>query len=68
MSEARRTYSITQAAQILGYGKSTLYDHLSDEGIDLGCGVTLRVIRIGSKVVVPDAEIDRVLGSRSVAS
>lgn len=59
----RHTCTIKEAASVLGVGVQTLYDHLSDVGIELGgSNDVIRVIRIGQRVLIPVAELERVLG------
>ena len=60
----RRTLTIEETAEVLGVGRSTLYDRLHGEEIRLGSR-TLKVIRIGARVVVPVAQLEDVLGERA---
>lgn len=67
----RRSLSVTDAAKQLGVGKDTLYRRIDrrTSSIDLGW-TTIRVLIIGQRIVVPQAEIDRALceGERGEAS
>ena len=65
-----RTYTVSEAAQQLGFGVSTLYQHLHGNRIELDGGVHITVLRIGNRTRVPAAEIARVLceTTQSVAS
>ena len=51
---SRRTFTITEAATILGIGKNTLYNAAKTGG--------LNVIRIGGRTVVPRRTLERLLG------
>lgn len=55
--------SLAEAAEVLGVGRATVYDHLVEAGVELNKGKDLlRVVRIGERIIVPVAELERVLG------
>ena len=53
----RRGFSVPEAAQIIGVGKTTLW-----EAVYRG---EVKVARLGSRVIVPKGEIDRLLGDEA---
>lgn len=57
----KRTLTVVEAAAELGVGAATLYRHLNGNAIELAGGESIKVVRIGSRVLVPAAEIARVL-------
>ncbi len=61
----KATCTLDEAAKVLGVGVSTLYNHLTREGVTNNEGRdTLRVIRVGQRVLVPIVELERVVGGR----
>lgn len=53
----RRTYSVREAARIIGYGRNTTYDLIKAGEI--------RALRVSSrKIVVPRMEIERLLAGK----
>ena len=59
-SESRKTYTITEAAELLGVGKSAAYEAARRGEIP--------VIRIGRRLVVPKAALQRLLKCPEEAS
>ena len=60
MAVERLTYTIPEAAQAIGIGKSILYRLINDG--------ELRTIRLGKRVLIPRASILELLGMSAVAS
>ena len=58
--ESRKTYTITEAAALLGVGKSAAYEAARRGEIP--------VIRIGRRLVVPKAALQRLLQDAEAAS
>jgi excisionase family DNA binding protein len=57
-----RTYTIEEAAALLGIGRSAAYDAAKNRGEIAG----IKVLRVGGRLLVPRAPLDRVLnGERS---
>lgn len=54
-NEQTKTYSVPQAAKILGIGQSLAYE-LANKG-------EIRVIRLGKRLLVNKDEVERILGS-----
>ncbi len=63
-SPGRLTRNLVEAAAILGVDEKSLRNHLTDTSLVIGGGRTLTVIRIGRRLLVPVAELERVLGQR----
>jgi len=49
----RRGYSPTEAARIIGCGRTKVYDLIKEKRI--------RVVKIGARTIIPKSEIDRLL-------
>ena len=49
----RRGLSIPEACEILGVSRATIYRRINDGSV--------RVVRLGGRVIVPSTEIDRIL-------
>lgn len=58
------TFSVAEAAEKLGYGTQTLYDHLDEttSKIVFEGGLELPVIRLGRKMRIPRIAVQRLLG------
>ncbi len=59
--EVKDTYTKDEAAQRLGIGYVTLHRQLLKTGV-------LRSIRVGSRVLIPKAELERFLASKPDAA
>lgn len=54
--------SVREAAIVLGVSPATLYSKIGPESTSIPMGWTdLRIIRIGQRIVIPRAELERVL-------
>ena len=60
MSETRKVISVVEAGQLLGLGRSAAY-------AAAGRG-EIPTLRFGRKLVVPVAELERLVGERSAAA
>lgn len=56
----QRTYSVTEAARILGISRNSAY-----EGVRRG---EIPVIRVGGRILVPAAALNRLLGIENTAA
>lgn len=59
-SKTKKTYTITEAAELLGVGKSAAYEAARRGEIP--------IIRIGRRMVVPKAALERMLNEPSGAA
>ncbi|MBI4202175.1 MAG: helix-turn-helix domain-containing protein [Chloroflexi bacterium] len=59
-----KTYTIHEAAGLLGIGRSAAYDAAKNRGEIAG----IRVLRVGGRLLVPRAPLDRLLNGESVAA
>ncbi len=61
-----RTLTLAEAAAELGVGERTLRDHIVEDGRTIALGHDrLRLVRVGRRILVPRAELDRVLGEQT---
>lgn len=49
----RQAFSVDESAHILGCGRTKIYDLIKDDRI--------RVVKIGTRTIIPKSEIDRLL-------
>ena len=60
MKYQRRTYTVTEAAELIGISRSTAYDLVSKG--------ELHAIRLGRRWVVPVSTVTSIVGSRPTAA
>lgn len=55
-TEVKQTYTVDEVAEILGVGRSTLYDAIVRDEIP--------VIRIGRRILISKAQLDEILSAK----
>ncbi len=68
----RRSYTLAEAAEVLGFGETTLRAHIHPDGdrIEFDSGQQLPILRLGGggRIRIPVAAVDRLLGDHQAAS